>query len=100
MYLSELMTMDKKKLNKMKKDDIVKVLIESKWQWDSKDTSLKEAKENNAKSAVDAILCKNLIVAYLGKEVERDEYSGEIKNIKTMPIVELVGELLGKVSKT
>jgi len=100
MYLSELMKLDKKKLNKMKKDDIVKVLTESKWQWDSNITQVKTAEEKLIKNSLDSVLCKNLIVAYLGKEVERDEYSGEIKNIKTMPIVELVGELLGKVSKT
>lgn len=98
MYISELIKLDTKAINKMPKDEIIKTIIGSKWQWDSNINSVKQAEEKLVKQSESEVAAKMMLIGYLGKEVEKDEYSGK-PNLDKLNLCEMIGELMCKSAR-
>ncbi len=99
MYLSELIKKTKTELNAMKKDDIVDVLSQYGFQYNGAVQAKEEAEKSLKHGLAESNMCKQLIIAYLGKDVKRCEYNNTIENLHKMELSTLLGELMGNVDK-
>lgn len=86
-------------LNLVSKADIITTLTRDKYKYTSAITSKEEAINSKTIALKDSKLCKELIIAYLNKEVTRTEWTKEIEGLDQMSLVGLIGELLGNVNK-
>ena len=98
MYISELIKLDTKSINKMPKDEIIKTITNSKWQWESNIEAVKKAETALVKQSESETSAKLMLVGYLGKEVEKDEYSGK-PNLDKLNLCEMIGELMCKSAR-
>jgi hypothetical protein len=99
MYLSELIKKEKKELNKISKDEIIKTIVDSKWQWEHKESQIKELDAKLVKQSENERAAKMMLVGYLGKQVERDEYDNSVIGLDKTSLLELLGELMVKASR-
>ena len=99
MYLNELINKDKKELNKISKEDIVESIINSKWLWESKDNKVKELEVKLLNQSENERAAKMMLIGYLGKQVERDEYSNKVTDLDKMNLIELLGEFMVKAAR-
>lgn len=99
MYISELIKKDKKELGKMSKAEIIETILNSKWQWESNINNVKDAEQKLVKQSEGEKAVKLMLIGYLDKPVERNEYSGEIDGLHKISLVELVGELMVKAAR-
>ena len=98
MYISNLIKMDKKELSKVSKDELVKTLSEQKWEWESKENKIKELEARLSQQSENERAVKMMLIGYLGKDVERDEYSGSVV-LNKVNLSELVGEVMVKAAR-
>lgn len=98
MYLSELIKLDAKSLNKMPKDEIIKAITGSKWQWDNNVNEVKKSHEALVRQSESENNAKLMLIGYLGKEVERDEYNGK-PELEKLNMCEMIGELMCKSAR-
>ena len=98
MYISELIKLDTKAINKMPKDEIIKTITNSKWQWENNIEAVKKAETALVKQSESETAAKLMLVGYLGKEVEKDEYSGK-PNLDKLNLCEMIGELMCKSAR-
>lgn len=98
MYISELIKLDTKAINKMPKDEIIKTIVSGKWQWDNNIDAVKQAEGKLIKQAESEVAAKLMLIGYLGKEVEKDEYSGK-PNLDKLNLCEMIGELMCKSAR-
>ncbi|AZU97930.1 hypothetical protein [Vibrio phage LP.1] len=94
-YLSQLVELDEKALNKISKTDLVKSITSSKFQFDAAERREKELTEKLEKQSADELAMKKMIAAMVNVELQRNEYSNETEWDK-VELSSLVGALISK----
>ena len=72
MYLSELVKLDSKQLNKMKKEEIVKAISDYGYQFTHAVKGKEEAEKNLASSNSDQLALIRMFAAFIGEELQSD----------------------------
>lgn len=72
MYLSELVKLDSKQLNKMKKEEIVKVVSDYGYQFTQAVNDKAEAEKKLSSSNSDQLALIRMFAAFIGEEIQSD----------------------------
>lgn len=98
MYISDLISKDKKELNKLSKEQIVETIINSKWQWEHNKNSVTEAGEKLVKQSKGEEAAKLMLAGYLGINEPVDDYTGKLE-LSKLDLCQMIGQLMCKASR-
>lgn len=97
MYLSQMVKMNEKELNKKSKTDIVKAITGYSYQYTHMETQVKDMQKKLDEQKVNENAAKKLLIAYTGYVLEKPEY-GE-PTIDSVDLLHLVGLALEKAAR-
>ena len=98
MSLLDLATKTEKELSKMSKSAIIAEITKHNWMVKSKIDEVKNLEEKVIKANEELALVKVLLSGYLGDELQKNEYNGEIE-LQKVSATELVGRTLSKAAR-
>ena len=97
MYLSELIKLEKKELNKLPKEKIIEAITNSKWQWESNENRVAESSKKLVEQSKNEDGAKLLMLGYLGERQPEGEYG--VEPLSRVSLLELLGKVLVKASR-
>lgn len=92
--LEKLVSMDKKQLEKLKKDEIVSAINSYGYQLTSARNEAKQERDKLIKEKKGQEAVKELLAGFAGVDLERDDYSGEPKT--KLSLSEIAGKAIQK----
>lgn len=97
MTLDELFNLDDKKLNSLKKEDIVKCISSNRWAYNAKGASIRNLQKDLEIVGKPYDQAKLMLLGFLGVEVEKNEYSGKPK-LEGVDLCFLIGRAISHIS--